>query len=454
MRHAPRFCRALQPWLVPLGLFSVGAWSWACQDPAGSNHGDAGDAGDSDGDGDGPGPDDGDGSNPDGGADGVDGDGSGGGGGGGGSNVSSRDVLASIAANVIAPATVEMTARAVVLRDAVDAFAIDAAAGEPSEASLAEAQAAWREAMVQQQRLDVMQVGPGGSSLVAIAGEDLRDQIYSWPTSATCSVDRALVDEDYLSEDFFVTELVWSYGLDALEYLLFGMGESHTCAAQVQLDGPWAAIDAGERLRRRAAYAAVVAGGIVNRASELEARWSADGGDFGALLAAPGDGDSPYTDTAQALDEVFRAMFYVEKTTKDAKLGVPIGIVDGCAAAPCIDLMELPHSGDAATAVRSNLEALALMVQGGADPATSDGFDDLLRQVDEEAIAIDLLAAIDVAIAATLAYEASLQSELAGDPQALDDLYAAVKNVTDILKGPFVMALMLTVPADGAGDND
>jgi hypothetical protein len=72
----------------------------------------------------------------------------------------------------------------------------------------------------------------------------------------------------------------------------------------------------------------------------------------------------------------------------------------------------------------------------------------------EGQIADDLLAAIDAAIAATDAYELSLQSELATDPAALDDLYASIKGVTDILKGPFVMALMLTIPAEGAGDND
>jgi predicted lipoprotein len=455
MRHRPILAlpRAVHPWLVPLALASVGAWGWACQDTSdGGGSGNGGDASNDDvddADGSGPDPDDDD-------SDGTgddDADGSGGGSGGNGTATPTK-VLASIGARVITPATEELAKRAAALRSAVDSFAVAAMAGEVVDASLAGAQEQWRQVMAQQQQLEVMQIGPAGSSLVAIAGEDLRDAIYSWPTADTCSVDRALVAQDYLAKDFFVTELVWAYGLDALEYLLFGMGDAHTCPAQVQLDGPWAAIDGAERMRRRAAYAAVVAGGIADKSAELAERWNPDGGDFGALLAAPGEGDSPYTDPAQALDEVFRAMFYVEKVTKDAKVGIPIGIVAGCAVPPCIDMMELPHSGVAATALRANLEALALMVKGGPDSASAHGFDDLLDQIGEKQIADDLLAAIDVAIAATDAYELSLQSELATDPAALDDLYASIRGVTDILKGPFVMALMLTIPADGAGDND
>lgn len=456
MRHVRRrLGRALNPWIVPLCLASTGAWSWACQDSADGDGSPTDDGDGSDDDDDGPGPDDDDGPGPDDddGPASDDADGSGGASG-GNSNVSSRDVLASIGARVIVPATAELTVLAGSLRSAVDTFAADAGAGASVETSLPAAQAAWREVMTQQQRLEVMQVGPAGSSLVAIGGEDLRDAIYSWPTSATCSVDRALVDQDYVAKDFFVTELVWAYGLDALEYLLFGVGETHTCPAQVQLDGPWNALGADEILRRRGAYAAVVAQGIVDSAAQLEARWAPKGDDFGELLATPGEGDSPYSDVAQALDEVYRAMFYLEKITKDAKLGIPIGIVAGCAVPPCIELMEVPHSGTAAAAMRANLEGLALMVKGGPDAATAAGFDDLLIQLGEDEIASDLLAAIDAAIVATDAYEMSLQNELATDPAALDELYASVKAVTDILKGPFVMALMLTVPADGAGDND
>ncbi|HWB75726.1 MAG TPA: imelysin family protein [Nannocystaceae bacterium] len=439
----------LRAWFVPLALAGLGAVGWACRDGASSTGSDDGSEGDdeaaegsevgevAEGDASADDPDSEGASDPS-----------------GPSEVTRRDVLASIGTHVIVPATAEFEARAMTLQSAVQSWADAVAQGGASETQLAAARAAWHEAMIHWQQLEVMQVGPAAPSLVAIAGEDLRDAIYSWPTADTCSVDRALVDEDYAAADFFETELVWVYGLDALEYLLFVQPELHTCPAQVQLDAPWAALGAEERARRRGAYASVVAGGVRARAEALAHRWAANGGDFTALLADPGSGDSPYADEVEALDQVFRAMFYVELQSKDAKLGVPIGIVAGCPTVPCIDLLELPHSGAGAAAIRANLEALRVMVRGGPDPASAAGFDDLLAQLGEQDIADDLDARIGDAIAACDAYESSLQSALATDPEALHPLYDAVKGVTDVLKGPFVMALMLTVPAEGAGDND
>src|SRR5690606_2749580 len=119
-----------------------------------------------------------------------------------------------------------------------------------------------------------------------------RDAIYSWPTVDTCSIDRAIADEDYAQPDFFATAYVYAYGLDALEYLLFVHDAEHTCPAQVQLDVPWTALGFDEIERRRAAYADVLATEIARQAGVLANRWSPAGDDLAALLAEPGAGDS------------------------------------------------------------------------------------------------------------------------------------------------------------------
>ncbi len=408
-------------WLLPVALAGLGAVGWACRDAAsGSNDGGAGDeTADS-----------------------------------GGDAVTRADVLRSVATQVIAPTTAAFAQDAAALQLAVATLADTTDEGGDVDAARVAAREAYHAAMLRWQRLEVMQVGPAGPSQSAAGGLDLRDAIYSWPTADTCAVDRGLVEKSYAAPDFFVTELVWSYGLDALEYLLFVDAASHSCPAQVQLDGPWTALAADELARRRAAYARVVADGIAAKADELATAWASDGGDFTALLAAPGEGDSPFANEAEALDEVFAAMFYVELETKDAKLGTPIGARDGCAAPPCIELLELPHAGTGAAAIRANLEALRELIQGGPDPATADGYDDLLIQLAVPEIAEDLDAAITAAIAAADTYDGSLQAALAADPDAVDPLFAAVKGVTDILKGRFVMALMLTVPIEGPGDSD
>ncbi|MEM9461950.1 MAG: imelysin family protein [Myxococcota bacterium] len=407
-------------WLLPLAFAGLGVLGWACQDGGGADA--SGDGATSDGDDEGM----------------VDGE------------VTRGDVLASIANNVLVPSTADFVGTAESLQAAVQAYADAADPEEP----LAAAQQAWRDAMVHWQQLELMQVGPAAPALNGIGGEDLRDAIYSWPTADTCSVDRALVDEAYAQDDFFTTQLVWAYGLDALEYLLFVHDADHTCPTQVQLDGPWAALSIEEIEQRRAQYARVVAQGIAAQASALAARWSPEGDDFAAALAQPGQGASPYASEAEALDEVFRAIFYVDKQTKDAKLGLPLGLVDGCPAVPCINLLESPWSAESTRAIEANLRALKLMVQGGADPETAAGFDDLLEGIGQPQIANDLLGRIDAAIAVAEGFGDPLQQAVASDPAAAEALHGAVKEVTDILKGPFVMALMLTIPAEGAGDAD
>ncbi|MEM7155729.1 MAG: imelysin family protein [Myxococcota bacterium] len=413
-------------WFLPLVLAGLGVLGWACQDSGGSNDSSDDDSGNEDGT-----------ESADGTSDGS-------------SEVTRQDVLASIATQVIVPSTADFATQAASLQSAVDAYA----AAHTDEATLQAAQDSWRETMSQWQRLELMQVGPAASSLAGIAGEDVRDEIYSWPTADTCAVDRALADEDYAADTFFVTELVWAYGLDALEYLLFAAGDEHTCPTQVQLDGPWAALSDDERASRRATYAAVLAGHIADQASTLATRWDPAGDDYAALLANPGSGDSPYASDVEALDEIFRSMFYVDKQTKDAKLGLPLGLVTGCDAVPCLDLLENPWSADAGPAIVANLSVLRDLIQGGSDPETADGFDDLLEQMGEGQIASTLLADIDSAIATIEALDAPLAQVIASDTAQGEAVHAAVKNVTDTLKGPFVMALMLTIPAEGAGDHD
>ena len=418
--RSERQTQALAPsssWMLPIVLAGLGALGWACQDGEGMDTGSGGTVGEG--------------------------------------AVSRRDVLQSIADNVLVPSTADFADRAASLQAATQAYA-DAVAADPaaSEESHEGARQAWRDAMVQWQQLEVMQVGPAASSLAGIGGEDRRDAIYSWPTVDTCSVDRALVDAAYEGSDFFTTQLVWAYGLDALEYLLFVDDASHTCPSQVQLDGPWAELSAEDLQLRRAQYAAVLAVAVAEQATGLAMRWSGAGDDFAAALAEPAEGSSPYASDIEALDEVFRAMFYLDKQTKDGKLGLPLGLIEGCAAVPCSDLMEAPWSADGAAAVAANLRGLQLLVQGGPDPETALGFDDLLEDIGESSIAGTLLGQIDTAIALADGFEGPLQTAAVSDPDRVLALHTAVKDVTDTLKGPFVMALMLTVPAEGAGDND
>jgi uncharacterized protein len=235
---------------------------------------------------------------------------------------------------------------------------------------------------------------------------------------------------------------------------LFSHDDAHTCPTQVGLDASWDALGTDGIERNRAAYAAVLAAEISRHADALATRWSPDGDDFAGLLAAPGEGDSPYESDAQALDEVFHAMFYVDLVTKDTKVGRALGLADGCAAVPCPELLEAPFSHEAGAALVGNLRALRVLVTGGPDPATATGFDDLLLEAGHSDIATTLLADIDAAIALVESIDTPMHELLVADTARVQQIYDALKRITDTLKGPFVMVLRLTVPSEGAGDAD
>ena len=101
------------------------------------------------------------------------------------------------------------------------------------EASLPSIQERWKSTMRIWQRLEVMQIGPIGSSLSTIGGQSYRDEIYSWPLSDHCRIDQHIVAESWMSDDFHEENTVYSYGLDALEHVLFS-DLSSTCSEDLQ----------------------------------------------------------------------------------------------------------------------------------------------------------------------------------------------------------------------------
>ncbi len=345
-------------------------------------------------------------------------------------------------------------ALALTLDDAAVAFgalaeATEALAADPeSEALLTAAQAAWREAFLAWQVAELMQVGPAGSSLGEVGGADLRDEVYSWPSVNRCQVDQATVIGQYADDDFFPTALVPLVGLDALETLLFSPANTNGCLPSVSInrDGTWAALGASGVASARAAYAERLADRLVDRVDALRAHWQASEGSFRTAFAS---GSEPYTGEAQALEVALHALFYIETATKDRKLGRPLGLV-GCLDAPCPEDAEAKLAGVSVEAVAANLEGFERFVLG-AD-ADAFAFDDLLRAHGHGDVADALTTAIADARTAADAdmpplYEAASNAEA-------EALYAAVKAITDLLKGDVTTALKLSVPSESAGDTD
>lgn len=319
--------------------------------------------------------------------------------------------------------------------DVLDAFhpnvvdpAVDAAleAADQLDQALTDAdddasQAAFIALMAHWQQLEVMQAGALASSLAG--GEDLRDEIYSWPTVNGCRVDQETVEGDWDSATFFEDNLVNSYGLDALEHLLFAPLETD-CPSQVGIQGDWDALGPDGVAQNRAAYAHALTTHVHDQLASIDA-------------------------TPATLDDLFGVLFYVDGMTKDRKLAQPLGAVD-CADATCPDDVESLVSGLGARNIENNLVGFRTVFTGGA----AMGFDDLLVEVGHGDLADEVLAETDEAIALAQAIEAPLDQAIRDDPAAVQELHDAVKDITDLLKGDLATVLALQIPSESDGDND
>ncbi len=331
-----------------------------------------------------------------------------------------------------------------VVRPAVERFA--ARAGELELARGEDLRAAWRDASDVWQELEVLRIGPAGEAGIVIGGEDLGDEAYSWPLSNPCRIDQEVVEQGYLAPDFFEAEHVNVYGLDAMDYLLFAPADETICTPQIAIreDGRWDALGAEEVRARRDAYAVAVAGELNRTAQRLLAAWDPEEGDFGTALADPGGARSPYPDFGRALDDVYRALFYLDLVSKDLKLAKPAGIL-GCSSPTCPTAVESRWGG-------RSLEHLLANVRAGA--ALAAAFDPLLAERGASAIGSSLAAALQAATTALQGVPGDLATAVTSDAASVQAAHAALKEATDMLKGPFLTVLSLTLPYEGAGDND
>lgn len=369
---------------------------------------------------------------------------------------SHRGLLVSLATRVYQPAHDAFVTTADELLAATEYAAAEAAtASAEAPTALEAARLAWRQAAFAWQRIELMQIGPAASSLADPGGTDLRDEVYSWPTVNTCRIDQEIVAKTYDDADFTQSQLVNVYGLDAIEYLLFHDSPENTCPPQVPInDGPWAALGDVELAARRAGYAAAITDDLVLRARQLRDAWAPTNGDFTLSLTDPGAGASPYENIGEVFDGVFRAMFYLDLMTKDEKLARPTGLDGTCPTASCPDRVESRWAHASRDHIEANLDAFEHVFYGGASPKRGMGFDDFLIEVGAADVADELARAIDEAQASVSSSTLPLAEAIATDNESVKDHHAAIKTVTDVLKGRFHIALNLTIPQEGAGDSD
>lgn len=357
-----------------------------------------------------------------------------------------KQVLADVTANVITPTYDDFAKAAGALSTALTALR-----AQPADAAAREAaKAAYKTALLKFARVDTLQVGPLGNSSTRIGGQDIRDTLHAFPTLNTCRIDQAVVSGDYDSSTFFSTALVNVTGLGAIEYLLYNDAAANSCPPQANINaqGTWAALGANDLAARRTAYAAVLAARVKQQADKLVSAWAS----FAPQFKAPGQNGSIYASSQQAVDQLFAALYYGESVVKDLKLAVPTGLSPACTAATCPAQQESPWANLSREALLENLKALRALYTGGAD--TAKGFDDLLVQAGATDLSKKILTDMDAAIALVEGESRTFTELLASDLPKAEAFYNAVKTYCDDLKSQFVTVLNLSVPNEGAGDND
>jgi len=344
----------------------------------------------------------------------------------------------------IEPALANAETSMAALKTATSALAADSGSADARTA----AQDAWVEAMRAWQALEVMQVGPAGSSLTAAGGKNIRDSIYSWPTTNPCRIDQVTCRFEFEDGDFFEDALVNAYGLDALETVLFSPPNENSCSSNsgINREDTWDDVGADGIAQARADYADRMAEAIESDLQRIRDAWE---GGFGTELATAGQGSESFDSSVKGVNAIYDGLFYLETFVKDRKLGWPLGLRD-CGQEDCSDEVESLMVGLSNEWLAANLTGFRALYTGGE----GIGMYDLLVSVEEEALADDVITRLDEADVAVAALTLSINETLASDPGTLEAAHAAIKGVTDLLKVDIATVLSLEVPSEAAGDND
>jgi predicted lipoprotein len=360
-------------------------------------------------------------------------------------SVAISDVLSTVGPAVVLPALDDFLIEVELLQQALIDWEDALFTSDESDARVA-AQQQWTSSMLSWHLLEVMQIGPSAPSTEP-GGDNIRDDIYSWPSVNPCRIDQETAEEAWSEDDFFQYNLVNSYGMDALEHILWA-DPDNACTSQqdINASGTWDRLGEDGVAENRAAFSLALVEQIHDQAAYLREVWSQDGGDFSSQLAM--SSGSVYSGEQEALNAVFDALFYIEIDVKDRKLAYPLGLRD--CISDCPSNVEHVISGIGIAAIEANLIGFQQLFSGG----DGYGFDDLLVQIGHGDLSAQMVEDIDAAIVQAATLDMPLDEALVSNIDDLMALHNAIKAVTDALKGDLATVLVLEIPKEVKVDTD
>lgn len=307
------------------------------------------------------------------------------------------------------------------------------------------------------QRAEMHAIGPATDN-----GKALQYRLNSYMSGpiSTCGIDSIAASENV----DVASRSLNARGIRALDYLLFNSDLTHTCAPQVSSTADWNELSESDRKIARCNAAVAIAEDISDAAEKIHSAWSTSGGNYRATYLEP-------SNTFQSLQATTDSLFYLEKGTKDAKLGKPLGIIAACTNRTCPDSVEAPYSGMSLQNVITNIEIFTEMFSSNAEtgfdahlenegwPEVSQAFKSNLAKAKELAESIDSSVASQVAAIQTEADETECTNAFS-NPDTVSEslpmctLYGLVKRVVDSLKIDFVTIVNVDIPGGSQSDND
>ena len=319
------------------------------------------------------------------------------------------------------------------------------------------AESAYRELVEAVQRVEMHAIGPAANNSFAL--QYRLNSFMSGPIS-TCGIDSIAASDNV---DISVRPAS-TRGIRALDYLLFNTELDHTCASQVTATKGWNELTQSERASLRCDAAMLIASDIADAASSVHSAWQKTDGNYRAVFLEE-------SNTFQSLQATTDSMFYLEKGTKDAKVGMPLGILVACADLTCPDFVEAPYSGNSLQNVITNLEIWSEMFTSNAETGfdahiENEGWPEVSQEFKSNlAKALELANSIDESIASqvsdieteseeTECTNAFSNPDTTSDAFPMCTLYGLLKRVVDSLKIDFVTIVNVEVPGGSQSDND
>lgn len=393
---------------------------------------------------------------------------------GGGDNSSSNDsnsvadsfdflgMYANYTDNIIIPGyqTVEQNAALISAPEGPLAEYCESIGTTEEAAAFSAAESHWRDLQNSIQQTESHILGPATDNGSVLAN---RLNGFTAGSLSTCGIDQAVVLASEQTDFDTTSRAVNQRGIGTLEYLLFNTDLSHSCPSQIIETQNWNDRPETERKRLRCEYALLIADDIEDAAETLVMAWERDEGNYRSTFLNP-------LNSADSLESLSDAMFFIELDVKDNKLGIPLGINSGCSAISCPERVESPYSQTSLQNIRTNILAFERMLTGG----DGLGFDDIITEAGVSDLNTRFFAHIDAALASidgqpmsladqaqTIADE-NLETECINaytNPETLSvtpacNLFGYLKRITDELKIGFTAAVNVDLPERGQSDND